>query len=150
MINFIILNRATSATIMWNLDIHTPININTDSVNNTISLTKMRIRSCHTYRSVVDAVVIDMVVTLLTTTSVKMSRSRGRWRWWTNLDGRWPIMKTVKSCVERFQNPNWPFPIQDHKVDRFQRHALSFADARRRVGWSRLRWWYKQIEVAKS
>ena len=33
-----------------------------------------------------------------------------------------------------------PLPVQDRKDERFRRPALPRADARRRLGWSRLRW----------
>ena len=36
-----------------------------------------------------------------------------------------------------------PLPVQDRKDERFWRPALPRADARRRLGWSRLRWRHK-------
>jgi hypothetical protein len=42
-----------------------------------------------------------------------------------------------------------PLPVQDRKDERFRRPALPHADARRRLGWSRLRWRRKLRDEAK-
>ena len=42
-----------------------------------------------------------------------------------------------------------PLPVQDRKDERFWRPALPRADARRRLGWSRLRWRRKLRDEAK-
>ena len=45
-----------------------------------------------------------------------------------------------QSCTSLPKNLIRPLPVQDRKDERFQRPALPRADARRRLGWSRLRW----------
>ena len=50
-------------------------------------------------------------------------------------------MKNLKAVARSAsQKPYSPFPVQDHKDERFRRPAVPFAGARRRTGWSRLRW----------
>ena len=47
------------------------------------------------------------------------------------------------------QKPYSPSPVQDHKGEWFRRPAVPFAGARRRTGWSRLRWRRKARVLAK-
>ena len=51
------------------------------------------------------------------------------------------MMKNLKAVARgASQKPYSPSPVQDHKDKWFRRPAVPFAGARRRTGWSRLRW----------
>ena len=81
--------------------------------------------------SVDDDVGDDLLLTAMNTTMTSTARLGRK----TTCDDEFEQSRTAlpKNLIR-------PLPVQDRKDERFRRPALPRADARRRLGWSRLRW----------
>ena len=107
------------------------------NMNSSKTSTNTAIGTRRTYRTIVDEVAVGAATVA--------ARRRRRWRRAAREPGDRPgsraVMKNLKAVARSAsQKPYSPSPVQDHKDERFRRPAVPFAGARRRTGWSRLRW----------